>query len=59
MTNKPFHNQGSIVRKINYRMGIPSDTTYIETPPSLFPVKKVSRSATRYSDWKNNMYAGN
>lgn len=59
MTNKPFHNQGSIVRKINYRMGIPVDTTYIETPPSLLPVKKTARVATRYSDWKNNMYAGN
>ena len=59
MTNKPFHNQGSIVRKINYRMGIPVDTTYIETPPSFLPVKKTARVATRYSDWKNNMYAGN
>lgn len=59
MTNKPFHNQGSIVRKINYRMGIPVDTTYIETPPSLLPVKKVSRMATRYSNQKDNAYAGN
>lgn len=58
-TNKPFHNQGSIVRKINYRMGIPVDTTYIETPPSLLPVKKVSRMATRYSNQKDNAYAGN
>ena len=58
-TNKPFHNQGSIVRKINYRMGIPTDTTYIETPPSLLPVKKVSRKATRYSNQKDNAYVGN
>ena len=58
-TNKPFHNQGSIVRKINYRMGIPVDTTYIETPPSLLPVKKVSRMATRYSNQKDNAYVGN
>lgn len=58
-TNKPFHNQGSIVRKINYRMGIPTDTTYIETPPSLLPVKKISRKATRYSNQKDNAYAGN
>lgn len=59
MTNKPFHNQGSIVRKINYVMGVPSDTTFIETPPSLLPVQKVSRMATRYSNQKDNAYVGN
>lgn len=58
-TNKPFHNQGFIQRKIRYVMGVPSDTTFAEIPPSFLPVKKAARVATRYSGWKNNMYAGN
>ena len=58
-TNKPFHKQGFIQRKIRYVMGVPSDTTFTEIPPSFLPVKKAARVATRYSDWKDNVYAGN
>ena len=58
-TNKPFHNQGFIQRKIRYVMGVPSDTTFTEIPPSFLPVKKAARVATRYSGWKDNAYAGN
>lgn len=58
-TDKPFHKQGTIKREIHYIMGSPIDTIFTETPPALFPIKRVSRSAQRFGPWKNNEYVGN
>ena len=58
-TDKPFHKQGTIQREIHYIMGSPIDTIFTETPPSVLPVKRVSRSAQRFGPWKNNEYVGN
>lgn len=58
-TDKPFHKQGTIKREIHYIMGSPIDTIFTETPPALFPIKRISRSAQRFGPWKNNEYADN
>lgn len=52
-------NLGWITQTIRYTPGHNvMDTTYTETPPSLFPVRKLKRFATRNGGWKGNSFVG-